>query len=391
MRRPGAKLTIVVLIAGAQVACKKAPSPAPPIPTVAVVKVKVRSVPVEKEFLATLEGSTTAQIQPQVSGYIREVNYQEGSLVDVGQLLFTLDRRPFIAAVDKARGDYENAVAQRNKSKADVARYRPLVAQHAISKEQLDNAIAAVLGAEGNVQATRGALKTAKLNLEWAEVRSPIRGLAGLAQTRVGSLVNPNQVLTTVSTLDPMRASFSVSQQDYLRYAEALNNPSAPQYAQQRYFELILVNGLAYPNRARDIIVNRQIDPTTGTLQVQALFPNPNKLLRPGLFGKVRVHAGTNRDTPLIPEVAVSELQGKYQVAVIDDQERVQTRQVELGPQIDHAFAIEHGLRPGERVIVKGQQNAQPGAKVNVQQVEGPPVSERQNVAGHDVSPDGGE
>jgi membrane fusion protein (multidrug efflux system) len=392
MRTAIARLTVVMSMAGGMGACKKAPPPpAPPIPTVAVVTVPSRSVPLTKEFLATLEGFTTAQIQPQVSGYIREVHYQEGSIVDKDQLLFTLDKRPFIAAVDKARGDHENAKAQLNKSKADVARYLPLVAEHAISKEQLDNARAAVLAARGNVEATKGALQTAKLNLEWAEVRSPIRGLAGLAQTRVGTLVNPNQVLTIVSTLDPVRASFNVSQQDYLQYADVFNNPNAPQYTQLRYFELLLLNGRVYPHRAREIIVNRQIDPTTGTLQVQALFPNPENLLRPGLFGRVRVHVGTNRDTPLVPEVAMTELQGQYQVSVIDDQQRVQTRQIKIGERIDHAYAVESGLRAGERVIVKGQQNAQPGAKVNVQQVAVPEPSERQNVAGHDEPADGGD
>jgi membrane fusion protein (multidrug efflux system) len=358
--------------------------------TVLVEQVQARRVPLTKEWLATLEGYATAQIQPQVTGYIREVNYREGSVVQNGQLLFTLDRRPFIAAVAKARGEHANAIAQLDKATADVKRYTPLVAQHALSREQLDNARAAVLGARGNVQATRGALATAQLNLEWAEVRSPLTGRSGLAETRVGTLVNPSQVLTTVSSLDPMRASFSISQQEYLEYAEALNHPNAPEYARRRYFELILVNGRAYPQRARDVVVNRQIDPTTGTLQIQALFANPEGLLRPGLFGKVRVHAGPDHEVPLVPERAVTELQGRHQVAIVDDDQRVEVRSVTLGPPIDHSFVVESGLRAGERVIVEGQQNIQPGARVSTREAEAPPAGERQNVSGRDERVDGG-
>jgi membrane fusion protein (multidrug efflux system) len=334
-----------------------------------MVEIVSQSVPLNREFLATLDGVTTAQIQPQVTGYIREVNYREGAFVEKGQLLFTLDRRPFVAAVKKARGDYAAAVAQRDKARADVRRYTPLVAQHAISREQLEDARANLLAGEGNVQATKGALENAKINLEWTEVRSPIYGLSGLAQTRIGTLVNPSQVLTTVSALDPMRASFNISQQEYLQYADALNRPDAPEYAKQRYFELILVDGRIYPLRAHQIIVNRQIDPTTGTLQVQALFPNPDNILRPGLFGSVRVHAGTNRQTPLVPERAVTELQGQYQVAVVDPQERVQLRTIKVGESTNHAYVVESGLAAGERVIVEGQQNILPGAKVNVAQI----------------------
>jgi membrane fusion protein (multidrug efflux system) len=370
---------LALLAAAAAIgACKKAPPPPAPVPTVRVVAVQARNVPLTLEWLASLDGSTTAQIQPQVSGYIFEVNYKEGSIVRAGQLLFTLDKRPFIAAVDKARGDYQNAVANLNKARADVARYTPLVAERAISKEQLDNARAAVLAGEGNVQATKGALKTARLNLEWAEVRSPIEGRAGIAQTRVGTLVNPNQVLTVVSTLDPMRASFNISQQEYLEHAEPINHPNAPQYANRRYFELILVNGRVYPIRARDVIVNRQINPTTGTLLIQAFFPNPDGLLRPGLFGKVRMHSGENRGVPVVPERALTELQGRYQVAVVDEEQRVQVRSVQLGQQVDHAYVVESGLRPGERVIVEGQQNVQPGAKVNAAPPEAEQPGEQQ-------------
>lgn len=365
-----ARVGVLMVLAVGLAACKKAPPTAPPIPTVRVVAVQARNVPRVKEWLATLDGSTTAQIQPQVTGYIVSVDYREGSTVEKGQLLFTLDKRPFVAAVAKARGDYEAALAALSKARADVQRYTPLVAERAISKEQLDNAQAAVREGEANVKATRAELDTAKINLEWTEVRSPISGLAGLAQTRVGTLVNPSQVLTVISTLNPMRATFSVSQQDYLKYSDAINNPNAPEHRSQRVFELILINGVVYPHPAGELVVNRQIDPQTGTLQVQAFFPNSEGVLRPGLFGNVRMHAGTTGESPVIPTRAVTELQGQYQVAVIDDEQRVQMRPVKLGTTTDHEYVVESGLRVGERVIVEGQQNVLPGSKVKASQVQ---------------------
>lgn len=266
--------------------------------------------------------------------------------------------------MDKARGDSASAEAQLQKARADVARAEPLVAAGVVSQQELDNARASVRAAEAQVQSMRGMLSTARLNLEWAEVRSPIPGIAGIAQTRVGSLVNSTQVLTVVSTLDPIRASMKLSQQEYLRYAELLNHANDPQYRDRRYLELILLDGSVHPHGARSVIVNRQIDPATGTLTVQTLFPNPGNLLRPGMFGKVRVRTGTPATTLLIPEVAVQELQGQTRVAVVGAGDKVELRPVRLGRLIEHEYVIEGGLREGERVIVEGLQGAQPGVRV---------------------------
>ncbi len=198
-------------------------------------------------------------------------------------------------------------------------------------------------------------------------MRSPIHGLAGLAQVRVGSLVNTNQVLTTVSTVDPMRASFAIPQQEYVQNAAEINRLVTASPGDEHYFvELILADGSVYPQRATRGVLNRQIDPQTGTLQAQAFFPNPNLLLRPGLFGKVRVHIPVEVDAPVVPERALMEVQGRQQIAVVDDQQRVQIRPVKLGPSFDHAYAVQEGVKPGERVIVEGQQNVLPGTKVNV-------------------------
>ncbi|HVI94976.1 MAG TPA: efflux RND transporter periplasmic adaptor subunit, partial [Anaeromyxobacter sp.] len=264
----------MVALVGAA-ACKQGAPPARPPPPVRVVAVEPRDVEQTFEWLATLDGSTNADIRAQVTGTIVALNYQEGTVVHDGDPLFTIDKRPFVAAVQRAVGDYQAAVAQLAKARADVARYTPLVAQHALSVEQLANARAAVDIGIGNVQAAKGALATARLDLEWTDVRAPITGLAGIAQTRVGNLVNPNLVLTTVSTLDPIRASFSISEREYLARADILNNVNDPRYANRRYLELVLLDGRVFPERARRAIVNRQIDPATGTLLIQALLPNP--------------------------------------------------------------------------------------------------------------------
>lgn len=350
--------------------CKKPPPPPPPAPVVRVMTLRTHNIELIREWLATLDGSTNADIRPQVSGYIEAVNYHEGSVVTEGTLLFTLDRRPFVAAYEKAKGDLANAIAGWNKAKDDVARYRPLVAQHAISKQDLDNAVSAAQAGAATTQAMRGALKLAKLNLDWSEVRSPIDGLAGIAQTRVGNLVNPNSTLTVVSTLDPIRASVNISEREYLSLAERLNHVNEPQYANARTIELILIDGRVHPYAVRRVIVNRQIDPSTGTLLVQSLFPNPGNILRPGLFAKVRVRSGAKVDAILVPERAVAELQGRHQVGVIAGDGRVQIKTVQLGRQIEHSYVVEKGLVRGERIIVEGLQNVQPGAKVTVQEAE---------------------
>jgi membrane fusion protein, multidrug efflux system len=376
VRRRVSTIFIWCALAIALAACKKPPPPSPPAPTVRVATLRTRNIEQIREWVSTLDGSTNAEIRPQVSGYIQSVDYLEGATVHVNTLLFTLDKRPFQAAVEKARGDYENAVAQWNKAKADVARYAPLVAQHALSKQDLDHARDAEKAGAATVQATKGALAIARLNLEWAEVRSPIDGYAGIAQARVGNLVNPNIVLTVVSTLDPIRSSVNISEREYLDAAERLNRANEPQYANQRYIELILLNGRVHPYQVRRVIVNRQIDPTTGTLLVQALFPNPGNILRPGMFSKVRVHTGAQVDVLVVPERCVQELQGQYQVGVIDPEGRAQIRSVKLGRRVDHAYVVEAGLKVGERVITEGMQNVQPGAKVTVQE-EPQPRAER--------------
>jgi membrane fusion protein (multidrug efflux system) len=355
------------------VACKKKPPPPPPPPLVKVAVLRARNIDLRREWLATLDGSINAEIRPQVSGYIEQLNYQEGSVVKRGGLMFTLDRRPFIAAVEKARGDYENAIAQWKRAKTDVVRYIPLAAQHAISSEELQHARDAAKAGEASVEATKGALAIAQINLEWTQVRSPIDGLAGIALTRVGNLVNPNVTLCVVSTLDPIRSSVNISEREYLQFAERINHANEPRYANARVLELILIDGRVYPYQVRRVIVNRQVEPTTGTLLIQALFPNPGNILRPGMFAKVRMHSGAQENVLVVPERAVQALQGQHQVGVVGPDGRVQIRAIKIGQLIDHAYIVESGLLRGERIIVEGLQNVQPGAKVTVQEEAPPP------------------
>ncbi|MCA1662834.1 MAG: efflux RND transporter periplasmic adaptor subunit [Myxococcales bacterium] len=357
----------LVVLAVVVSACHHQAPATPPPPPVRVATLQTRALEQTREWLATLDGATNAEIRPRVSGYIRSVDYQEGTVVAAGTLLFTLDDRPFVAAQEKARGDLENAQAQLGKSRADVARYQPLAAEHAIPREQLENAAAAARAASATVAAMRGSLQEAALNLEWTRVRSPIAGVSGIARTRVGTLVDSNQVLTVVSTLDPIRASYNISEQEYLQFAEIINHVNEPEYANTRWLELVLINGRLHPYNARRVIVNREINPQTGTLLLQALFPNPGNILRPGLFAKVRLHLQREAPTVVVPEIAVQQLQGQSRVAVVDATNHVEIRTVRLGRIVDHAYLVESGLRAGERVVVEGMQNVQPGIEVQVQ------------------------
>jgi membrane fusion protein (multidrug efflux system) len=367
-------------------ACSKAPPPAPPPPVVRVATLEVKSFEQVREWLATLDGAVNAEIRPRVSGYVLSVDYREGGEVKTRALLFTIDDRPFVAAVEKARGDFENAEAQLDKNRLDVARYTPLVAEHAIPKEQLDDAQAAVRASAATVEAMRGNLHQAELNLEWTRVRSPIDGVVGIARVRVGNLVDSNQALTVVSTLDPIRASVNVSEQEYLQRAEIFNHANEPQYASTRWIELVLINSQVHPYGARHVIVNREINPQTGTLLIQALFPNPGNVLRPGLFAKVRVHTGREAPSVIVPELAVQQIQGQTRVAVVDAQDRVDVRSVGLGRLVDHAYLVVDGLRAGERVIVEGQQSVQPGMRVQPQPWTPPPAPD----GGAAMAADGG-
>jgi membrane fusion protein (multidrug efflux system) len=360
-----------------------------PAMDVQVAQVTTQDVPVAKEWIGTLDGRVNAEIRGQISGYLMRQAYQEGGFVHRGDLLFEIDPRSFQAALNEARGrlaevesGVQQAVANLAQSKArlgkaelDVKRYTPLVATKAISQEEMDNAVQSQLEAQAAVESSQAAIETAKaavaaakasvydaeVKLGFTKILSPVDGIAGLAMIQVGDLVSPSgMALTTVSTVDPIKAYFSVSEQEYLAQERA-GGPS--RWAKE--LELVLADGSLYPHRGTFFMVDRQVDVGTGTVRVAALFPNPGNVLRPGQYARVRATAGVHRDAALVPERAVSELQGTYQLAVVGEDNKVAIRPVRLGQRLGNLWVVEEGVRPGERVIVEGLQKVRSGATVN--------------------------
>ncbi|MBY0280039.1 efflux RND transporter periplasmic adaptor subunit [Candidatus Binatia bacterium] len=337
-----------------------------PPPEVLVAPVVQRNVPVYSDWVGTIEGYVNAEIRPKVQGYLLTQNYPNGKVVAAGELLFQIDPRQFKAALDQAIGQLESAKALQVKTQLDVNRYRPLAKEGAVSQEELDNAIqqneankAAVFQAQANVE-------QARLNLDWTKVNSPIKGIAGINQAQIGDLVGPTTVLTTVSTVDPIKVEFPISEQEYLRFAQAINkvsetgkeDPDAPK------LEVILADGKTYEHQGRFFAVNRQVDQRTGTLLVQALFPNPDNVLRPGGYAKVRAATEVADGALLIPQRAVLDLQGTYQVYVLGADDTVSVRDVTPGPRSGSDWVITNGLSPGEKIVVEGLQKIRSGAKV---------------------------
>ena len=359
------------------------PQPQTPPPVVKVVHVEQKDVPVYGEWIGTLDGMTNAEIKAQVSGYLISQHYTEGSLVSKGQLLFALDPRPFQAVLDQAKGQLAQANAQelqaeanQGKTQLDVNRYTPLAQAKAITEQDLDNAVQANLAAKAQVEAAKAAIvaakatvETAELNLGFTNVRSPIDGIAGLALTQVGSLVNAGSTsLTTVSTVDPIKAYFTATEQEYLRYVR-MNPTESEREARTREIELelVLADGTVYSHTGKFYVADRQINPETGAIRLAGLFPNPGNILRPGQYGRVRAVTETRSHALLVPQRAVTELQGRYQVAVVDAANTVSIRPVTVGERSGSMWIIEGGLKPGERVVVEGIQQIRPNLVVNPQ------------------------
>jgi membrane fusion protein, multidrug efflux system len=383
-RNPGIWLTIVI-VAGLlfHSGCGKSePSQARP-PDVEVVRVEQKDVPIWKEWIGTLDGLWNAQIRPQVTGYLLRQTYKDGAFVKKDQLLFEIDPRTFQAAVDQYKGQLANAEgllasAQANqvKTQNDVNRYTPLAKEQAIPQQDLDTAIQVNLGAKAQVdaakaqiEAAKGQLASAQLNLGFTRVLSLIDGVAGIAQGQLGDLVTPSTLLTTVSTVDPIKIYFPVSEREYLDYVkehpEATTTTQAGQEKSQLTLQMILANGLVYPHPGQTSLADRQIDPKTGTLRIQGIFPNPGNVLRPGQYARVRAIIRTRRGALLVPQKAVSELQGNYQVAVVGSDNKVQIRPVKVGERAGTDWIIEQGLKPGERVVAEGVQKVRGGMTVN--------------------------
>jgi membrane fusion protein (multidrug efflux system) len=343
--------------------CKKKPAPAPP-PEVFFITAQSTNVPLFQEWIATLDGLVNAQIRAQVSGYLLKQEYPDGGHVKKGDPLFEIDPRPFEAALNQATAKLAQDQAQLGKARLDVERYTPLAKTQAISQEELDHATQARLAAEAQVKADEASIENAKLNVGFTKVLSPIDGLAGIAQAQIGDLVGPTgPVLTTVSTLDPMRAFFNVSERSYLTFWRKLIESTNANNALP--LELILGDGSVYPERGKFYMVDRQVNPTTGTLQIAGLFPNPKYILRPGQFGRVRAQTDIKHDVFVVPQRVVTEMQGSYQVTVVDNDNKAHAVKVEVGDQQGSNWIVEKGLQPGQRLVVEGLEKAKDGAVVN--------------------------
>jgi membrane fusion protein, multidrug efflux system len=394
----------VLVVAG----CSKRSAQAASAPEVEVFEVVQQDVPIYSEWIGTLDGMVNADIRAQVSGYLLKQDYREGSFVRKGQLLFEIDPRPLQAVLDQAKGDFAKAQGQlsqanaqltqaqanltqaeanQGKTQADVNRYTPLAREKAISTEQLDNAVqanraamaqvkassaavetarASITSARATVEAAQAAVRTAQLNLGFTRITAPIDGIVGLAQAQVGNLVNPTSgSLATISTVDPIKVYFTMSEQDYLGFGKLTPTQTEWDAANKRLsLDLILADGSTYPQKGRFFMADRQVDQKTGAIKLAGVFPNPGNMLRPGQYGKVRAVTSTKEGALLVPQRAVTELQGSYQVAVVGSDNKVSIRPVKVGERIESQWIIEDGLKPGERVVSEGTQKAKAGMVV---------------------------
>jgi RND family efflux transporter MFP subunit len=369
---------------------------APPPPLVEVASVEQKEVPVYGEWIGTLAGHVTADVKAQVTGYLLTRNYKEGSYVRKGQLLFGIDPRPFQASLDRANGQLAQAQAQliqdqaqlstaqanQLRSQLDLEKYAPLTQANAVSKQDYDDAVqtnlankaqvqaaeAAIAAAKAQIKASQAEVESASINLAFTRIASPIDGIVGIAQAQVGDLVSTSSgALTTVSMLDPIRDYFTISEQEYLELGRRISRADARRWKLQ----LILADGTTYPREGEFYFTDRQVNQNTGSIQLAALFPNPGNVLRPGQYGRVRAVIRVERSALVIPQPAVNQQQGRYLVDVVGADSRVAIRPVQVGEPTGTMWVIQEGLKPGERVIVEGQQTLRPGMLVQTKPFTG--------------------
>jgi membrane fusion protein (multidrug efflux system) len=352
-----------VLIAGLLLfGCGKEQKAPPQAPVVEVVEVIQKDVPVYGEWVGTLDGSVNATIRAQVQGYLIKQNYTEGDFVKKDQVLFEIDPRPYQAALDDAKGQLAQAEARWQTAKANLVRIRPLAEQSAVSKKDLDDAIGAEESTRASVMSAKAAIEKAQLNLEWTKITSLIDGITGIAKAQIGNLVGPGSIeeLTTVSTVNPIKCYVSLSEQEYM-WAEARRSKQVGKVA----LDLILSDGSTYPYKGEVAFADRQVDVRTGTIRVAATFPNPKNLLRPGMFSRVRAEMGIRKAAPVIPQRAVSEVQGRYLVAVVSPENKVAIKPVKVGQWFGQLWVIDEGLKVGEKVVAEGTQKVRDGMVVS--------------------------
>ncbi len=345
---------------------------APPPPKVEVIAVRRADVPVMREWVGTLDGSDNASIQAQVSGYLIKQNYADGTAVKKGELLFELDERTFKAKAEQAKADIALNEAKVKKSQMDVDRYTPLAKDDAISQQELDDAIQELAGAKAALQSAVAAYDDAMVQWGYTKITSPISGIAGIKSVNIGELISPGRGdLTVVSTIDPIKADFTISENEYLEFRKTMKNghPDA-EYAERSSkldgakFELVLFDGSVYELPGKFYASDRQFDQRTGSIQLQVLFPNPHLLLRPGQFARVRSAVRIEKNAMLVPQRAVTEVQGVYFVAAVGADKKVAVKRVTVGDRIGSDWIIKSGLEPNDHVVTEGTQKARDGATV---------------------------
>ena len=365
--RAGCTLS-VALLALAYTGCGRKAMPTPPPPEVLVTEVKQDDVPIYDDFVGTLDGSVNASIQARVQGYLTSQNYIEGGEVKKGDLLFQIEPSSYEAALAQAKAAVVQAEATARQAELMAQRNVDLFARKTISEQERDNSVEQSAAAAANVQAQRAAAKQAEVNLSYTAIKSPIDGIAGLVKVQVGDLVGPSTgVLTTVSTVNPIKAVFTVSDQRYVAYSQRwANDPEArAEHERQLEYELIMADGSRFPEKGRLFAVDAEVDLRTGSQRIVALFPNPGNILRRGQFVRVRMRSEIRRDALLVPQRAVTDLQGAYQVVVVGPGNKAEVRPVKPGRRIEQMWIIEEGLKPGERIVVEGLEKARKGITVN--------------------------
>ena len=354
----------VVLVPFLLAGCGRKDPPPPPPPDVLVTPVVQSDVPILSEWIGTLDGSVNAEIRPKVEGYLLREFYKEGQFVRAKDPLFEIDPRQFRAALGQAQAALARTQAQLAKATKDVERFTPLAAQRAISQQELDNALVAERDARAAVASAEAAVEQADLNLGWTKVVSPIDGIVGIAKAQVGDLVSPQTVMAAVSTVDPIRVSYGITEREYMRFAQLINRPNYATTERGPALALILDDGSTYGHPGKAVLVDRNVDVKTGTMTIKGFFPNPGNILRPGQYAKVRAALNVKTGALLVPQRAVAELQGGFRVGVVGEDGKVDIRTVEPGERVGGFWVIDKGLKAGEKVIVAGLQYMQPGMTV---------------------------
>jgi RND family efflux transporter MFP subunit len=359
---------------------KKEEKPEAGPPEVLVADVVQQNVPISNEWVAQLNGPVNAEITPKVQGYLLKQDYQNGFFVKKGQLLFELDPRQYQAEVEHAKAQVAVAQANLERVTADVQRDTPLAAQNAIPQKQLDTDLANQAAYKAEVQASKATLANAELNLAWTKVYSPIDGIAGVSNSQIGDLVGTATKMATVSQVNPIWAYFNVSESLYLKFAPQVTGIITGKVSKSSLgrmpVEFIQANDEPYPQKGVVIYVNRQVGTQTGTIQMAAEFSNADAVLRPGGFGRVRISTGVNKDALLVPQPAVIEIQGQYQIIVLNAENKATFRPVKMGDRVGTNWIVSEGLKPGEKVVVEGIQKVQQFAAASPEMAkEGVPVS----------------